>query len=155
MAQKWYRASHAKGAGTMTVTTESDGFGSFEKVRAGMDEVIQGSRNGLLAILRTAAPKKTGALRSGIVASPAAERSAVPGKIVHDIYMDEGMNDTFVKYSLDGKRYYYPASQEYGFRLKNGGYKPGRYYMRDTTIRYEGTFVSDVKSGLDKVLEEL
>ena len=144
-----------KGVGTTSATVQGDDLGDFDKAIRNISSTVRSSRDGLVAILRSAAPSKTGALRRGIVASPAAEATAVPGKIVYDIYMDEGMNDTFVKYSRAGKRYYYPASQEYGFKLKNGGYRPGLYYMRDSAIRYESAHEENVKAGMDRVLEEL
>jgi hypothetical protein len=44
--------------------------------------------------------------------------------------MDPAKNDQFVKMSKDGKRSYYPASQEYGFLTVDGGYVPGYRYLR-------------------------
>ena len=116
---------------------------------------VRRSANGLVARLHTTAPAKTGALRRGIIPSPGAERSATPGKVVYDVYMDEAMNDTFVKYSRAGKRYYYPASQEYGFRLKKGGRYPGRYYMKTTSISYEAAHEQAVIEGTNQILEAL
>ena len=151
----WSTVFSAKGAGNITVSAKTEGLGDFQKVVQSMDSVVRSSRDGLLTILHTAAPEKSGALRRGIVASTSAEKTATPGKVVYDIYMDDAMNDIFVKYAASGKRYYYPASQEYGFRLKNGGYKPGKYYMRDTTIRYAAAFEKDMTAGMDKALEAL
>jgi hypothetical protein len=44
----------------------------------------------------------------------------------------EEYNDVLVKNTLSGKRYYYPASQEFGFKLVNGGYYPGAHYLRES-----------------------
>lgn len=143
------------GVGTIDVGVSGDALDGFHKAVQQISDTVRSSRDGLVSILRSAAPSKTGALRRGIVASPAAEATAAPGKIVYDIYMDEKMNDTFVKRNRTGKRYYYPSSQEYGFRLKNGGYKPGLYYMRDTAIRYASAHEENVKAGMDQVLEEI
>jgi len=74
------------------------------------------------------APEDTGELKSGIILRR--ERSRVKGKAVYDVMMDPGKNDVFVKISKDGKRSYYPASQEYGYLTVNGGYVPGYRFLR-------------------------
>lgn len=74
------------------------------------------------------APEDTGQLKSGIVLKR--ERRTKPGKAVYDVEMDPAMNDVFVKISKEGKRSYYPASQEYGFLTENGGYVPGYHFLR-------------------------
>ena len=116
---------------------------------------VRKSASGLVAITRTNAPVRTGALRRGIIPSPAAERSATPGKVVYDVYMDEGMNDTFVKYSLSGKRYYYPASMEYGFRKRRRGRYPGKYYMKNSAIEYRSAHEAAVIEGTNQILEKI
>lgn len=116
------------------------------------------SAAGTLAIrIRTKAPRKSGALISGIIPSPWEENSKFPGKIVRQVYMDARMNDTFVKVTKSGKRYYYPASQEYGFRVANrAGSRvkrvPGKYFMGDTSIEYFPAFEKDVESLVEKVV---
>jgi len=77
---------------------------------------------------KTNAPEDTGQLKSGIILKR--ERRTKPGKAVYDVEMDPAMNDVFVKISKDGKRSYYPASQEYGFLTVNGGYVPGYHFLR-------------------------
>ena len=74
------------------------------------------------------APVDTGELKSGIILKR--ERSRVKGKAVYDVMMDPAKNDVFVKTTKDGKRYYYPASQEYGFLTRDGGYVPGYRFLR-------------------------
>ena len=74
------------------------------------------------------APYRTGALAGGIVVS-SKEKTRVKGKAVYDVWMDPAKSDIFTKYA-GGKRYYYPASMEYGFRLQKGGRWPGLYYMK-------------------------
>lgn len=124
-----------------------------------ISEFVRPSANGLQAIIRTTAPKRTGALQRGLIVSPKAEATAVDGKVVYDIYPDPGMNDVFVKYSRNGTRYYYPASMEYGFRMvlgsKKGKRYPGKYYMRDTSITYTATHDKNVIEGTNRLLEQL
>ena len=86
---------------------------------------------------RQFAPRgKTGNLIKGIVPRGPQERSRSPLKVVYDVWIDPDMNSTFVKYSKAGKRYYYPASMEHGFRTRATKYSvdkidrvPGHYYM--------------------------
>ena len=126
-------------------------------------EIVRQSAGSLASITRTQAPIYTGrpkrgvvagALRAGIVPSPLAERTATEGKTVYDVYFDEKMNDTFVKYS-GGKRYYYPASQEYGFRTRGGGRKGGLYFMRNTAVSYYGALEARVAQAVDQILEDI
>lgn len=127
-------------------------------------EIVRQSAGSLASITRTQAPIYTGrpkrgvvagALRAGIVPSPLAERTATEGKTVYDVYFDEKMNDTFVKYAKDGTRYYYPASQEYGFRTRNGGRKGGLYFMRNTAVSYYGALEARVAQAVDQILEDI
>lgn len=128
------------------------------------------SAAGTLAVrIRTKAPRKSGDLISGIIPSPWEENSKYPGKIVRQVYMDAGMNDTFVKISRSGKRYYYPASQEFGFRIARrstltpkqaAAYNaaprrnrvPGKYFMNDTFIDYIPVFEQGAWTLVDKVV---
>lgn len=75
------------------------------------------------------APEETGDLKSGIILKK--ERKQKAGKTVYDVLMDPNMNDIFAKVSKNKKRYYYPASQEYGFMTVNGGYVPGFRFLRN------------------------
>lgn len=94
--------------------------------------------------VKGAAPEKTGALKSGIVTRN--ERSSRRGKKVRQTTFKEGSglervlgkNSHPGKFGgrpggKDGDRYYYPASQEYGWLTGdgNGGtkYIPGKRYM--------------------------
>lgn len=96
---------------------------------------------------------QTGYLRKGII--PKAEKTKVKGKKVYEVAMDSKMNDVFVKTSKAGKRAYYPASQEYGFRTKSGGYVPGFHYLRkslvDNSLRIEKTIVDVLSEEIDKL----
>lgn len=73
------------------------------------------------------APKLSGKLKKGIRLFSEKRKT---GKKVYQIAFNRNMNNVFVKISRAGKRSYYPASQEYGFKLKNGGKKTGRYFMK-------------------------
>ena len=82
----------------------------------------------VLRAARANAPVDTGELRDGIILKR--EKTRVRGKAVYDVMMDPAKNDIFVKTTKDGKRYYYPASQEYGFLTRDGGYIPGYRFLR-------------------------
>lgn len=98
-------------------------------------------------------PFLSGDLESGIVLK--AEKTKTKGKKVYQTAMDKNKNDLFQKVSKSGKKYYYPASQEYGFRTRNGGYVPGIHYLRDSLISnastIEKTIISNVITEIDKL----
>lgn len=94
------------------------------------------ARAGALQALKYArryAPKKSGALRRGIIVMPGIEKSRYVGKAVAEVVMDRAMNDVFQRPNAKGHHFYYPASQEYGFkrRVRGGGTKhvPGKHFM--------------------------
>jgi hypothetical protein len=85
-----------------------------------------------LKAARSNAPVETGALKRGLKLK--GEKAKVKGKKVYQVTLDKNMNDTFVKISRAGKRAYYPASQEFGFQTKNGGYIPGYHYLEKSVM---------------------
>lgn len=116
---------------------------------------VRRSTNNLLYRVKSDAPVRTGALSRGLRIAPGKEKTATYGKVVNDIVFDAAMNDTFAKYSKAGIRYYYPASQEYGFRISRGRRKPGLYYMRDTAAAYYFEHEEHVVEGVMEILEDL
>ena len=143
---------------TCEVFTPKD-LADVRKELTQIQTLVSASAGNLAARIQTNAPVKTGALVSGIIPSPWEENSKYPGKIVRQVYMDADMNDTFVKISKRGKRYYYPASQEYGFRIPNrSGVRnkrvPGKFFMQDTFIEYVPTFEKDVENLVNKVVSK-
>ena len=96
---------------------------------------------------------ETGYLRKSI--KEKAEKSKIKGKKVYDLWPDPSMNDVFVKISKKGKRAYYPASIEYGFKTKSGGYVPGFKFLHnsltDNKSEIENTIVSVLSDEIDKL----
>lgn len=109
-----------------------------------------------LKAAKTNAPEDSGDLKRGIILKR--ERSRVKGKAVYDVMMDPGMNDVFVKISKDGKRSYYPASQEYGFLTVDGGYVPGYRFLRraidDNKTVIEKKVLETAGKAVDKALRK-
>lgn len=111
--------------------------------------------------IQAKAPKKSGDLRRGIVVSSRPEQSKKTGKTVWDIWFDAASNETFVKTTKSGKRYYYPASQNYGFdipmRTTIPGAPPGRnhvpgiYFMQEGLSDVAPSFIAASQSLLDEV----
>lgn len=144
------------------VLSDSD-LADVRKEMTQIQRIVQTATGALAAMIRTNAPRKSGDLIKGIVPSPWEENSAYPGKIVRQVYMDARMNDTFVKVTKSGKRYYYPASQEFGFRIvrrstisrrntpSRSAKVPGKFFMRDTFIAYVPGFVSKVDDFVGEV----
>ena len=118
--------------------------------------VTPAARKGARIALKAAranAPWETGELSNGIVLK--GERARKKGKKVYQVTMNPAMNDVFVKTTKDGKRYYYPASQEYGFITRNGGYVPGFHFLRDSLVdnkeKIEKTVVEVLAKEIDKL----
>lgn len=105
---------------------------------------------------RKNAPEDTGTLKKGIVLK--GERRVKIGKKMYDVTIDASKNDVFVKTSEDGKRSYYPASQEYGFMTADGGYVPGYQYLRksitENSREIENKIVDVASKAIDKALNE-
>lgn len=150
------------------VLSDSD-LADVRKEIVQIQSLVQTAAGALAVRIRTKAPRKTGDLISGIVPSPWEENSKYPGKIVRQVYMDAGMNDTFVKVTKNGKRYYYPASQEFGFKIarrttlapsQSSTYGavprrnrvPGKFFMNDTFIDYVPVFLADAERLVDEVV---
>ena len=79
---------------------------------------------------------QTGYLRKAI--KEKAEKSKTKGKKVYDLWPDPSYNDVFVKVSKNGKRSYYPASIEHGFKAKNGRYIPGFKFLHNALVNNKG-----------------
>jgi hypothetical protein len=111
--------------------------------------VTKAARKGAMIIRRVARKggwiDQSGELRKGIVLK--GEKAKIKGKKVYQVVMDSAKNDIFVKMTKSGKRYYYPASQEYGFKTKNGGYTPGFHFLRNALV--------DNSRGIEKVMVDI
>jgi hypothetical protein len=117
------------------------------------------ARAGAVIAFRAAknnAPVDTGNLKGGIILK--GERRVKVGKKVYDIMMDPAKNNVFVKTSAEGKRSYYPASQEYGYMTADGGYIPGFQYLRkaitENARSIERKVVEAATKAVDKALSE-
>lgn len=106
-------------------------------------------------IARRYAPKKSGALRRGIIVMPGLEKSRYTGKAVGEVVIDRAMNSVFQKPSKKGHHYYYPASQEYGFkhRVRGGGMGrvEGKHYMHIASRVPDQAFYASV----DRMVQDL
>jgi hypothetical protein len=95
----------------------------------------------------------TGNLKRALKLVP--EKTRKRGKKVFEVSFDRSFNDVFVKMSADGKRSYYPASQEYGYFAVNGRYIPGFGYLRksidNNEQKIEKTIVEVLADEIDKL----
>lgn len=96
---------------------------------------------------------ETGYLRKGI--KEKAEKTKIKGKKVYDLWPDPSMNDVFVKTSKSGKRAYYPASIEYGFKTKNGGYVPGFKFLYNALTSNKGQIEQTIIQVLTDEIDKL
>lgn len=122
-----------------------------------MKVVTPAARAGGRVALKAAkanAPVDSGDLKGALILK--GERSGVPGKKVYDVMVDPAKNDLFVDVSADGKRSYYPASQEYGFIGPDGNFVPGYRYMERAITENVSEITKKVTDtamkGIDKAL---
>ena len=96
-------------------------------------------------------PVKTGALKKSITLK--AEKTKTKGKKVYQVTIKN--NPEFVRTTSSGNRYYYPASQEFGFRLRDGGKVEGLHFLRNSidknNTRIESTMVQVLTAEIDKL----
>ena len=104
----------------------------------------------VLQVAKSKAPKDTRALSKNLKLM--GERSRTPGKKVYQVGLDKAKNDIFAKISTTGKRSYYPASQEHGWRLPDGSKVPGKHYMRDAMDEKAPQVASDI---VDNIMTEI
>lgn len=130
------------GIGTVTVDVPDETtLKRFFAIREDqIDEAVRTSATQFVSEVQKRAPFRSGKLRQGIVVSQTREKKAAVGRIVWDVWMDPGMNDIFQRPLPNGKHAYYPASMEYGFRLRNGKHANGRYFMRLSATDYYSEF---------------
>ena len=112
-----------------------------------LNPIIKVAVHPILQLTRNSAPILHGFLRKGIILKN--EKAPYIGKRVIDVTFDEKMNDIFQnkhKLGINNSKYrikkngsnnlgtdtmsYYPASMEYGFRTRNGGFVPGFHFMK-------------------------
>lgn len=97
------------------------------------------------------APFLTGALEEGIILK--AEKTTKKGKKVYQVTLKD--NPEFVRITASGNRYYYPASQEYGFKLRNGGKVEGLHFMKNSidknSNKIESTMIKVLTDEIDKL----
>lgn len=100
---------------------------------------------------KNSAPFLTGALEEGIILK--AEKTRKKGKKVYQVTIKD--NPEFIRVTEEGNRYYYPASQEYGFRLRNGGKVEGLHFLRNSidknNSKIESTMVQVLADEIDKL----
>lgn len=96
-------------------------------------QITKGVRRGTNVILREARAiaskrRKTGKMAKKLTLKP--ERSRKRGKKVMQVtYQKVEKFPEAVKIAKDGTRYYYPASQNFGFRTRNGGRVEGLHFL--------------------------
>lgn len=132
-------------------------FGELERLPQTVS--TKAARAGGIIVQRASkrnAPVDEGNLKRGIIIKR--EKSKVKGKAVYQVTFDARMNEHFVKVSKDGKRSYYPASQEFGWMLPDGRYIPGYRYMRKSADEESATVEKKILevtgTEVDKILNK-
>lgn len=131
----------------------------LQKHQKRLDDTVILALPKVAQIARRYAPKKTRALRRGIIVMPGLENSRYKGKAVGEIVIDRAMNGIFQKPSKKGHHYYYPASQEYGFkhRIRGGGTGrvEGKHYMHIASRLSAGEFLARVDNTVNDLIKDM
>lgn len=118
---------------------ELDAARRFAPVGEGWQHKIRrfkdGNGNRSAELLAQGTYGQTGLLKRGIINGEENSGANDSSKAAFDVRMDKALTPYFIRIS-NGKRYYYPASMEYGFAPKGkGGSKEkvfaGYHFMRD------------------------
>lgn len=154
--RKYEDSFFTTGIGRFSFSIQYHDLAALSRVsEAEIEGSVRDSANALLSRTKAAAPYRLGHLRAGLIVAPGREKSKTYGKVVNDIVFDAAMNDVFVKMSKAGKRYYYPASKEYGFRVEGGKRVPGLYYMRNTASAFYAVHEETIVEKTIDILEAL
>jgi HK97 gp10 family phage protein len=145
------------------MTTYIEGMNELEKSirklgNMKQSDVTMPAKKGANVALKDAksnAPQKTGQLKKGIVLQ--GEKSRNKGKKVYQVTFDSSMNSVFQKTSKNKKgSAYYPASQEYGFILRDGQKKQGLNFMKrsleDNSSEIQKVIITEMSKKIDKAL---
>lgn len=130
-------------------------FNDIEKIPAkSLTKSVKSGATIALASARFFAPEKDGILKKGLKLK--LEKSP-KGKKVYQVTFDEKYNKEFVKLSKSNKRYYYPASQEYGFLTKSGKHIPGYRYLKKgletNATSVENKILNSIMDEIDKIIK--
>ena len=119
-------------------------------------QITKGVRRGTNVILheaRARAPKLTGKLRKKLTLK--SERSKRRGKKVMQVTFQKVEKfPEAVKVTKDGTRYYYPASQNFGFRTRNGGYVDGKHFLEGAMQAKSGQAARVIVDEIGKEIEK-
>lgn len=137
---------------------------------------VKGAMQPVLTKAKELAPVRTGKLRSALELK--GERHRAPGKKGYQVTIPAKYNEDFVRHTSwysGNKRYYYPASMEYGFRIRKGGkvYRvgqgqssvkitkggvegryPGKKYMKTAMAESESELPHRIADGVVKEMEK-
>lgn len=100
-------------------------------------KAVRKGGNAIMKAVKARAPVDTGMLKAAIKLK--VEKSKTRGKRVAQITYSADYNDVLVKTSANGNRSYYPASQEYGYMTRDGGYVPGYHFMQKSAESTDST----------------
>lgn len=123
-------------------------------------EINKGARRGANIILkearaRASTRRKTGKMSKKLTLK---KEKSKRGKAVFQVtYQNATKFPEAVKITKDGTRYYYPSSQNFGFRTRDGGYKQGLHFLEGAMSSKSGeaarVIIDEIGKEIEKTLQ--
>lgn len=120
-----------------------------DDIRNKLSDIVLEGAEIVQSAAKSIAPVEEGALRDGIIAKVTWAKNALVAFAA--AMMDPSKNDIFVKYTKDGKRYYYPASVEYGTR--NTEKKNQKPFMRPAMTKARPAVKALIQARIKSTIE--
>lgn len=125
-------------------------------------QITKGVRKGANVILHEARARASERRKSGKMSKKLtikAERSKRKGKKVFQVtYQKVEKFPEAVKITKDGKRYYYPSSQNFGFKTRDGEKVDGLHFLEGAMQAKSGqaarVMIDEIGKEIDKALSE-
>lgn len=153
----------------MASQTHIEGLEELERLFNNLGEnfpkskIRKAAKKGIKQPLKDAikeAPELHGDLKRGIVAVEEAKWKSIKKlkKSVFQVYFNKAYNEIFQKKNSRGQiTAYYPVSQEYGWKLRNGTKEPGKEFIKkaveSNTNSSLKTVVDSLTSDINKIME--
>lgn len=128
--------------------------------KAPRQALAKGVRKGANKILKDAkadAPVYTGVMQKALKLQTE-KGNTKKLKVVIDVTFDTGYTYHFRGQDREPPaktNFYYPTPEEYGYKLKKGGYVPGHYFLKNARDTNDNSFPATVEQALNDEIDKL